>query len=73
MGDTTAFAYLAALAGGPDALLQDHGPLRLTARGEAVLAGEAGWAGRPERWLGGVRLPAGSAAVVVGSGAGEIV
>jgi len=73
MGDSTAFAYLGALAGGPDALLQDNGSLRLTARGEAVLAGGRAWAGRPERWLGGVRLPAGAPPWSWDPAAGEIV
>lgn len=73
MGDSTAFAYLGALAGGPDALLQDNGSLRLTARGEAVLAGGRAWAGRPERWLGGVHLPAGTPPWSWDPVAGEIV
>ncbi len=73
MGDSIAFAYLGALAGGPDQLLDNHGPLRLTARGEAVLAGGPAWAGRPERWLGGVRLPAGAPQWSWDPAAGEIV
>ena len=73
MGDSTAFAYLGAFAGGPDPLLENHGPLRVTARGEAVLAGDAVWAGRPERWLGGVRLPAGTPPWSWDPVAGEIV
>jgi hypothetical protein len=60
MGDATAFAYLRALASGPDPLLDEGEGLRLTAHGRAVLDGERGWAQRPERWLGGVRLPAGA-------------
>jgi hypothetical protein len=59
MGDATAFAYLEALADGPDALVANHGPLSLTQQGEAVLGGRAEWGGRPERWLGGVHLPTG--------------
>jgi hypothetical protein len=60
LGDTGAFAYLDALAGAPDPLVQNHGGLRLTERGRAVLDGGAEWMGRPERWLGGVQLPAGT-------------
>lgn len=45
MGDAIAFEYLAALPRAEDA--------------RAILAGEREWAGRPERWLGGVHLPAG--------------
>jgi hypothetical protein len=45
LGDAIAFEYLAALPRGE------------TAR--AILAGEARWTARPERWLGGVHLPAG--------------
>jgi hypothetical protein len=61
MGDATAFAYHAALADGQAALLRNHGPLLLTPSGEAVLAGGARWEGRPERWLGGLLVPGGSA------------
>jgi len=61
MGDATAFEYLRALARGSDPLLEDGGTIRLSDRGRAVLAGERGWDGRPERWLGGVRLTAGEA------------
>ena len=43
---TPAEAFLAALPRGETA--------------QAILAGEAEWTGRPERWLGGVHLPAGS-------------
>jgi hypothetical protein len=46
LGDAIAFEYLAALPRGEAA--------------RAILAGEAEWTGRPERWLGGVHLPAGS-------------
>jgi hypothetical protein len=49
-----------AASGTAAALEGEHdGRLALTAHGEAVLAGHAAWAGRPERWLGGVRLAAG--------------
>jgi hypothetical protein len=53
LGDAIAFGYLAALP-----LTSDF---RLTDRGRAILAGERAWEERPERWLGGVRLPAGEA------------
>ena len=46
LGDAIAFEYLAALPRGDEA--------------RAILAGEQTWDGRPERWLGGVHLPAGS-------------
>jgi hypothetical protein len=46
LGDTLAFEYLAALPTGPEA--------------EAILSGRATWTQRPDRWLGGVHLPAGS-------------
>jgi hypothetical protein len=52
LGDTLAFEYLAALPVGPDMSISDEG--------RAILAGEREWDGRPERWLGGVRLPPGS-------------
>jgi Domain of unknown function (DUF1835) len=45
LGDAVAFEYLAALPVGDEA--------------RAILAGEREWTGRPERWLGGVHLPAG--------------
>lgn len=45
LGDAIAFDYLAALPRGDEA--------------RAILAGEREWHRRPERWLGGVRLPAG--------------
>ena len=45
LGDAIAFDYLAALPVGGEA--------------RAILAGEREWEGRPERWLGGVHLPAG--------------
>jgi Domain of unknown function (DUF1835) len=60
LGDATAFDYLLVLGEGPDALLRENGGLTLTPLGEDVLAGNARWEGRPERWLGGVRLPAGT-------------
>ena len=47
LGDAIAFDYLAALPRGDEA--------------RAILAGERAWTGRPERWLGGVHLPAGDA------------
>jgi hypothetical protein len=59
MGDDTVFAYLEALADGPGALLRNHGALSLTPTGEQVLSGSAAWQGRPQRWLGGMRVPAG--------------
>lgn len=52
LGDTIAFEYLAALP------LTDA--LELTAESRAILAGEREWEGRPERWFGGVHLPAGA-------------
>jgi len=58
MGDGTALGYLRRLGAGRDPLLRPDA-LRLTEHGRAVLAGEREWEGRPERWLGGVRLPAG--------------
>jgi hypothetical protein len=51
LGDAIAFEYLAALP--------LTGALELTAESRAILAGEREWEGRPERWLGGVHLPAG--------------
>jgi hypothetical protein len=60
MGDAIVFEYLRALAGGRDPLLQDGVTLRLRANGRTVMAGEREWHGRPERWLGGVELPAGA-------------
>jgi hypothetical protein len=51
LGDTIAFDYLAAMPLTPD--------LRLTGEARAILAGEREWESRPERWLGGVHLPAG--------------
>jgi hypothetical protein len=45
LGDSIAFDYIEQLPKGEDA--------------RAILAGEREWDGRPERWLGGVRLPAG--------------
>lgn len=60
LGDATAFEYLRRLAVGRGALLS-HDPLGLTDLGRAVLAGARDWEERPERWLGGVRLPAGPA------------
>jgi hypothetical protein len=59
MGDATAFGYLRELAGGPQPLLHSGNGLALTPHGAAVLNGAAAWEGRPERWLGGVRLPPG--------------
>lgn len=47
LGDAIAFEYLAALPQNEEAA--------------AILAGERAWEGRPERWLGGVHLPAKSA------------
>ena len=46
LGDAIAFEYVAALPRGEHA--------------RAILAGERRWKDRPERWLGGVHLPAGS-------------
>ena len=46
LGDAIAFDHLAALPRGEEA--------------RAILAGEREWEGRPERWLGGVLLPAGA-------------
>jgi hypothetical protein len=48
LGDAIAFEYLAALPEADEA--------------EAILAGRAEWTGRPDRWLGGVHLPAGAPA-----------
>jgi hypothetical protein len=59
MGDATAFVYLRSLAAGPAPLLENGDGLRLTAQGNAVLAGRGCWDARPERWLGGVRLAPG--------------
>ena len=61
MGDATVFAHLRRLATGRGALLHAGPPLALTELGRAVLAGAREWEERPERWLGGVRLPAGPA------------
>jgi hypothetical protein len=61
MGDATVFAYLHRLASGRGALVHARPPLALTELGRAVLAGARDWQERPERWLGGVRLPAGPA------------
>ena len=52
LGDAIAFEYL-------DALPLSDG-FELTDEGRAILAGKRTWNGRPERWLGGVHLPAGA-------------
>ena len=71
LGDGSAFARLDALAAPPDPLVEAGArpvgaatPVGLTARGRAVLAGDAAHAPLPghERWLGGARLPAGASA-----------
>jgi hypothetical protein len=75
MGDATAFGYLRELAAGPQPLL-DNGNgkgLALTAHGAAVLDGSAAWEGRPERWLGGVRLPPGGSPWAWDPGAQKLV
>jgi len=56
-GDTQFFGLLAALAAEPEPLI-DHDPLRLTAAGEAVLAGRADAVRLRgvDRWIGGVHL-----------------
>jgi hypothetical protein len=59
MGDATALYYLKRLASGTRPLLGTEPELQLTAHGQAVLRGDADWEGRPERWLGGIRLEAG--------------
>ena len=46
LGDAIAFEYLAVLPRGEEA--------------RAILTGEQEWSGRPERWLGGVHVPAGT-------------
>jgi hypothetical protein len=51
LGDRIAFHYLAELPLGFDLLPTDEA--------RAIIAGEREWTGRPERWLGGVRLPPG--------------
>ena len=61
MGDATVFEYLRRLGSGRGPLLQTAGGrLALTGLGRAVLDGAREWEERPERWLGGVRLPPGS-------------
>jgi hypothetical protein len=71
LGDASAFVRLEALAAPPHSLVEagpgpvgPATPVRLTARGQAVLAGEA--VHMPpegqERWLGGARLQAGASA-----------
>lgn len=60
MSDAIAFDELAAMAQPPAPLLTAAEPLRTTDLGAAVVAGEAEWTGRAERWLGGVRLSAGA-------------
>jgi hypothetical protein len=59
MGDATALYYLSRLASGMRPLLDTEPELQLTGHGHAVLRGDADWEGRPERWLGGIRLEAG--------------
>ncbi len=74
MGDATVFTYLRRLASGRGALLTaGPPPLALTALGRAVLAGAREWEERPERWLGGVRLPAGPARWRYDPAAGRLV
>jgi hypothetical protein len=58
LGDAIAFEYIAALPAGDDA--------------RAILAGEREWDGRPERWLGGVHLPAGGSPWRYDSATGRI-
>jgi len=73
LGDMMFAALIRPLIDAPRPLLLEgegeswmHRPLRLTALGEQVLAGQANWLDQApaERWVGGVRIGAGTAWVV---------